>query len=111
MIYSRWRPAVGGYEYFESASQLGLGDDLPIPSLPSGTAIGVASTDIGRPAPAGLRRIGSGDAARGSILPLSRDGLSGFTDVVGRVPVWAAVGAAGVGVAALLWVIHKGKKQ
>lgn len=111
MIYSRWRPAVGGYEYFEAPSRLGLGDDLPVPSLPSGTAIGVASTDIGRPAAAGLRPAGSGATARGSILPLSRDGLSGIADVVGRAPMWAAAGVVGIGIAASLWWLHKRRTQ
>ncbi len=111
MIYSRWRPAVGGYDYFEAPNQIGLGDDLPVPSLPSGTAIGVASTDIGRPAAPGMRRTGSGATARGSIMPLSRDGLSGITDVVSGVPMWAAVSVCGAGIAAALWVLHKGRKS
>lgn len=78
MIYSRWRPDVGGYDYFQSAERRGLGDDLPVPKLNGGTAIGVASTDIGRPAPGALHPAGSGPVAKGSILPLSRQGLSGM---------------------------------
>ena len=74
MIYSAWRPHQGGYDHFESSERLGLGDDLPLPQLPAGTVIGVASTDIGRPAN-GLRRVGSGQFARGSVMPLSRSGL------------------------------------
>lgn len=87
-IYSRWKPDVGGYEYFESTERLGLGDDLAVPKLPRGTAIGVASTDIGRTAPGPLRPVGSGKAARGSILPISRAGLSGTFSVLIGLPVW-----------------------
>jgi hypothetical protein len=78
MIYSRWRPDVGGYDYFQSAERRGLGDDLPVPKLSGGTAIGVASTDIGRPSPGALHPAGNGPVAKGSILPLSRQGLSGI---------------------------------
>ncbi len=74
MIYSAWRPDRGGYDYYESSARLGMGDDFPVPTLPLGTSIGVASTDIGRSA-SGARRAGSGQFARGSIMPLSRAGL------------------------------------
>lgn len=109
MMYSRWRPDRGGYDYFEAAQRLGLGDDLPVPRLPAGTAIGVASTDIGRPAPAGMRHVGSGPTARGSILPLSRDGLSGLGSLVDSVPLWAAAGVFGVGLVAVVWTLSKRK--
>ncbi len=112
MIYSRWRPDLGGYDYFETATRLGLGDDPPVPSLPRGTDIGVASTDIGRSVAGGaLRHVGTGPTARGSILPISREGLSGFTDVAASVPLWAAVGVFGVGVAAALWAWNQRNKQ
>ena len=107
MMYSRWRPDVGGYDYFESASRVGLGDDLPVPRLSGGTEIGIASTDIGRPAPSGLQRVGSGPTARGSILPISRDGLSGLGGVMDAVPLWAAVGVFGIGIAAVVWTMRK----
>jgi hypothetical protein len=111
MIYSRWRPDIGGYDYFSAPARLGLGDDLPIPTLPRGTDIGVASTDIGRPAPSGLSHIGTGPTPRGSILPLSRDGLSGVAGMMGGVPLWVALGVFGVGVAAVMWKLKTGKKQ
>jgi len=90
VIYSRWRPDTGGYDYFQSAERRGLGDDLPVPKLYGGTAIGVASTDIGRPAPGALRPAGSGPVAKGSILPLSRQGLSSI-DWMGSGGVVAGV--------------------
>lgn len=111
MIYSRWRPDLGGYDYFQTPRRLGLGDDPPVPSLPRGTDIGVPSTDIGRSAGAGLRHVGSGATARGSILPISRAGLSGIPDVLSRSPAWIAFAVFGVGVAAVVWTVRKESKQ
>ena len=88
MIYSLWDPSDGKYSYFDAPKErYGMGDDLPSPILPKGTAIGVASTEAGRPMPRGARRVGQGEFARGVIAPLSRKGLtysnSGF---LGAVP-------------------------
>lgn len=105
MIYSRWRPDRGGYDYFESAERLGIGDDLPTPTLPGGTHLGVPSTDAGRVPGGALRRVGSGPVARGSILPLSRAGLTGLGltfDATSPAGLLAALGvgaAAGAGIA------------
>lgn len=105
MIYSRWRPDTGGYDYFQSAERRGLGDDLPVPKLTGGTAIGVASTDIGRPAPGALHPAGSGPVAKGSILPLSRQGLSGLSqagaDRIGMAVVVGIAATVGAGVGAV----------
>lgn len=77
MIYSKWRPDSGGYDYFDAASEKrGLGDDLPTPRLTAIGGLGVASTSAGRPMPAGARFVGSGAIARGLIAPLDRRGLS-----------------------------------
>jgi hypothetical protein len=107
MIYSRWRPDVGGYEYFESTERRGLGDDLPMPKLPAGTAIGVASTDIGRPAPGALRPAGSGPVPKGSILPLSREGLSGVFGPLSMLPWWVSAALAGVAAGVIVWEIKR----
>lgn len=96
MIYSRWRPDTGGFDYFESSERFGLGDDLPVPSLPRGTAIGVSSVLCGRtPRSGSLSPVGSGPAARGVIMPTSRAGLSGGG--LSSFPAWflVAIGAAG----------------
>lgn len=69
MIYSRWDPATGAYDYYESADRIGLNDDLPIPKMPAPTKLGVPSVECGRPLPRGARHIGSGENARGSIVP------------------------------------------
>lgn len=89
MIYSRWRPDKGGYDYFESSERYGLGDDLPVPRLPAGTSIGVSSVLAGRVPPAGvaLRPLGSGAFARGMVMPTSRAGLQGL-GFMGALPVW-----------------------
>ena len=78
MIYSRWRPDTGGYDVFEAAQERrGLGDDLPIPALPAATSLGVPSTECGRQPQGPIRHVGSSPIARGSIMPISRAGLSG----------------------------------
>lgn len=96
MIYSRWRPDRGGYDYFESSERYGLGDDLPTPRLRPGK-IGVASTSAGRPIPSGARYVGSGALARGVIAPMETAGLSmaGISVQMGGLTL--AVGAALVG--------------
>ena len=100
MIYSRWRPDKGGYDYFESAERLGMGDDLPTPKLGVGTSLGVASTDIGRTPGGALRSVGSGPIARGSILPMSRAGLTGLGYTFDATTPFGLVTALGVGAVA-----------
>lgn len=79
MIFSRWRPDTGGYDYFDSPStRYGLGDDLPVPKLAKTSKLGVASTDIGRAIPVDGKLVGSGPLARGMVAPISRAGLSGI---------------------------------
>jgi hypothetical protein len=79
VIFSRWRPDTGGYDYFDSPStRYGLGDDLPVPRLPQVSELGAASTDIGRPMPADARLVGSGPIARGMIAPMNKSGLKGL---------------------------------
>ena len=79
MIYSRWRPDKGGYDYFESGERYGLGDDLPVPKLPGSSSIGVSSVTAGRmPKNGVLTPAGSGPNARGAIMPTDRSGLQGL---------------------------------
>jgi hypothetical protein len=99
MIYSRWRPDRGGYDYYESDERFGLGDDLPVPSLPAGTSIGVASVDAGRRPSKATVAAGSGPLARGMILPTSRAGLEG----VGAISGYSGALLLALG-AALAWV-------
>ena len=79
MIFSRWRPDTGGYDYLDSPStRYGLGDDLPVPRLTNTTNLGVASTDIGRPIPSDAKLVGSGPLARGMVAPMNKSGLMGL---------------------------------
>lgn len=76
MIYSKWKPSVGGYDYYDvPAMQVGLGDDLPTPRHVSETKLGIPSTEAGREIPSGAKRVGSGPLAKGLIAPLDRSGL------------------------------------
>jgi len=92
MMWSRWRPDRGGYDYYESAEGHGLGDDLPVPKLPRGTLIGVASTEAGRTPISPLRPVGHGPAARGLLLPLDRSALGVLSSM------WSTKVVLGVGI-------------
>lgn len=95
MIYSRWRPDTGGYDYFESSERYALADDLPTPSIGGESPIGISSLSCGRKIPSGARNVGSGAFAQGVIAPLSRVGLSG--NGVFGMPSWVGYVAAAVG--------------
>lgn len=96
MIYSRWRPDTGGYDYFQTSDRWGLGDDLPTPRLRAGK-LGVASTSAGRPIPRGARRIGSGPLAKGVIAPMDTRGLamSGVNVSLGGIGTFVLGGLLG----------------
>lgn len=74
MIYSRWRPETGVYDYYEVSGGLPLGNDLPTPRLYGGTSLGVASVTAGRKLPLGARHVGSGPDAKGMIVPVAGSG-------------------------------------
>ena len=103
MIYSRWRPDTGGYDYFETAERYGLADDLPTPPLIGAGPIGISSLKCGRPIPPGARGVGSGRFAKGVIAPVSRAGLSG-TGALGAIPGWLRWTGVGLGLAAILFL-------
>ena len=70
MIYSRWDPTTGLYDYFESSERVGINDDLPVPKMPSAPSpIGVPSVECGREMPPDAVHIGQGEQARGLIAP------------------------------------------
>ncbi len=102
MIYSRFRPDTGIYDYFESPERVGLGDDLPVPSLRAESDIGVASTSIGRVASVPLTFIGQGAFARGQILPLAGLGLAGSL-----LPSFPPIVWLGLGVLVGWWVSRR----
>jgi hypothetical protein len=102
MIFSRWCPDTGGYDYFDSPStRYGMGDDLPVPKLPKvHSVLGACSTDVGRALPIDAVKIGSGPIARGMVAPMGRvgGGLLGFdfTSNTAKVVIFAVM-ALGVG--------------
>jgi hypothetical protein len=104
VLYSRWDPTSGVYDYFEAEATVGLNDDLPVPALPAGTAIGVPSVLCGRPLPDDAVAVGEGELARGSIIPSMSSG-----DPIGAIIArggWfvpAALGAALGFAVSLLW--------
>lgn len=105
MIYSKWRPSTGGYDYFEAKGQdIPLGNDLPVPRLSGGTRIGVASIEAGRPVPSGARKAGSGALAKGLVAP-TRSGALGTLQA--SVPPSYAWFAGGLFAA---WLIRKYRK-
>jgi hypothetical protein len=110
MIYSRWRPDTGGYDYFESPERYALADDLPTPSVFGGSAIGVSSLACGRKIPMGARPAGSGASAKGVIAPVSRAGLSGVGQTLLSAPTWLwALGGAAAGLAGgIIWRRRRG---
>jgi len=93
MIFSRWNPVQGGYDYFEGGKSIPLGDDLPKPRLSQSSPIGVASIDAGRSLSPGAEYVGSGPLARGQITPISRNSLGVL--LPSYVPRWAVVALAG----------------
>lgn len=103
VIYSRWDPSAGVYEYFESSERPGLNDDLAPPPMPRSTQIGVPSTECGRLLPPGAVEVGSGERAEGLIaVPAGVDmlvgGVPGFE--AGRFAWWWVATAFVAGAAA-----------
>lgn len=104
MIYSRWRPDTGGYDYYEVSERRGFGDDLPVPRRGfSSHPIGTSSVKLGR-SPAGQKRhVGFGPLARGMVLPVSTSGLSALPLVDRLGPLVIGVLAFVGGVAFADW--------
>jgi hypothetical protein len=114
MIYSRWKPDTGGYEYLEAPGSHNINDDLPTPELRPASKIGVPSIEAGRPVPPGAEVVGEGDVAVGIVAPVDparivrrTRSLAGLGDIQQSTYMWLAAGAAGV---ALLWYIAKKRR-
>lgn len=103
MIYSRWDSHRGGYDYFEVPGSVAMGNDLPVPSLPRGTSIGVSSIEAGRPIPSGAKKKGHGELAVGLVAPIQKSALGDFTS---SIPSWSLYVAIGVAVG---WHLTKRK--
>ena len=106
MIYSQWRPDTGLYDYFDAPSErVGLADDLPVPTLPTDSPIGVPSTEIGRLPKSATTFIGRGETARGMLMPITRSGLG---SVSVSISPWI-LAVIGLGVA--WWLGYEGGKK
>jgi len=111
VIYSRWQPDTGGYEYLEVPGGHNINDDLPTPVLTPASKIGVPSIEAGRPVPAGAVVVGEGDEARGIICPVDAGSivrrtrsLAGFDQITSEPALWVVGGAAAL---SLLWYFAK----
>lgn len=104
MIYSRWDPALGMYDYFDAPWQTpGINDDLPIPNLPPATEIGVPSTECGRPLPAGAEHVGTGEWAVGLLsVPAHVDRIGQTPMTASQFGIVALAAALGVGAGLLI---------
>lgn len=110
MIYSRFDPVMGEYDYFEGGDPLAaINDDLPVPNMPRpvdgmGAEIGLPSVELGRRLPSGATHVGRGQFAEGHVTPPSSVRLGG----TGTFGSWAMdVGSfvAGAAVVGLVWVL------
>jgi hypothetical protein len=73
MLYSRWQPDTGGYEYFEAPStSVNINDDLPEPTLRPADRIGVPSIEAGRDLPPDAVLVGVGPEPVGLIAPVDQ---------------------------------------
>ena len=109
LVYSRWRPDIGGFEYFQTADQHNINDDLPTPELLPPTKIGLPSMEAGRSLPHGARKVGEGALARGLIAPVDETRIVRRTRSLAGVETaggakWALVVGAGAALAVWLWV-------
>lgn len=110
MIYSRFDPVQGRYDYYESGGELAaLNDDLPVPAMPppvggKGGAIGLPSVECGRPLPGGARHLGTGLFPEGHVTPPSHVRLAGTSSLPWIADVGSFIaGAAAVGLVWLVW--------
>lgn len=107
MIYSCFNQQRGLYRYFEDGRPLAVNADLPVPSHPAATKVGVPSLEAARPMPARARAAGEGWHARGIVVQCPNGPLSGsdifgpdfYLRVTAELLTYAALGAVlGVGV-------------
>jgi len=111
LIYSRWRPDDGGYDYFVTSDAPNINDDLPSPALPVATKIGVPSIEAGRLIPQGASPAGHGELAVGVVAPVDPSrivrrvrSLAGIDVFSTPVMPWILGGAAAVAIA---WCVFR----
>lgn len=105
MIYSRWSPTDGQYDYYEAPMLQGLNDDLPEPRLPAPTELGVPSVECGRPMPAGARHTGRGELPKGLIThPAGIELFGALGLTIDRIAVgWFFAGVAASAITYWVW--------
>lgn len=81
MLYSRWLP-TGGYEVYEATDVMPLGDDVPVPRLPSAVKLGVPSIEAGNPLPFGARLVGRSAVPKGIVAPMAKPNPSAKASVL-----------------------------
>lgn len=100
LVYSRWRSADGGYDYFETdEAPEPLGNDLPTPKLVPVGPIGVPSVTAGRTLPSNAVFVGTGAAAIGIMARTLSNGatIGAFTRLAASPLMCFAAGAVLVG--------------
>lgn len=110
MIYSRFVPAKGIYQYFDVPGEdRPINADLPVPAMPRVVnGIGAPAIFAGRPLPAGARLVGAGFHARGMVAaptnaPLDDATLPTSSEAVAWVKGGGWAWIAGGLVAVALW--------
>jgi len=107
MLYSRWHSAQGQYEVFEGPDIVGLNDDLPVPSLPQTTQLGVPSVEAGRSLPASPARVGMVETAQGLVVPSLRFAGVGATSDGDTTPwLWLGGGVL-IGSVVTWWMVRR----
>lgn len=109
MLYSRFDPVDGRYDYFEGGGPLAaINDDLPTPHMPppvggKGSQIGLPSVECGREVPSGATHVGRGEWAEGHVTPPSHVRLAGTeTNRPWQFEVLSFL--AGAGAIGLVWL-------
>lgn len=95
MLYSCFDPQSALYDYYEDARTLPINADLPMPSLPKATQLGVAAIEAGRPLPSDARPAGRGWHARGQVVQCGRGPLGSLElDMAWSGWKWIGAGVA-----------------
>jgi len=97
MIFSRFDPSSGLYDYYDAPSSVhGLADDLPVPELGPGTPLGVPSVEVGRSLPNDGRHIGRGERAQGVVMPQGNSSALGDWNPMTWHPATITLAALGI---------------
>jgi hypothetical protein len=95
LIHSCFDPKKGLYLYYESADDLPLNADLPVPNLPAPTnGVGVPAIVAGRPLPSSAKLVGQGWHARGMVVQCGKGAMGAINFGTSSNATLALVGAA-----------------